>query len=177
MQDPHWYCVRTKRLSEHIATAALRTEIGLPDVFCPRIVFERARRSGRVKVTEALFPCYLFALFDYAGSWRAVRSARGVLRIVGFGGVPMPVPETVIAELREAVQGEETIVMETRVESGDEVDVVAGPLTGLRTVVTRVLPAKQRVAILMEVLGQEREVELPIEQVLPPRHHPLAPRG
>ncbi|MCX7869005.1 MAG: hypothetical protein N2322_03545 [Terrimicrobiaceae bacterium] len=176
-EPPRWYCLRAKKLSEHIAAAALRTEIGLPEVFCPRITFDRARRNVKVRVTEALFPCYLFARFVYSESWRAVRSARGVTSIVSFGGRPAPVPDAVIAELRAAVQGGETIEIPTEIGPGDEIEVVGGPFAGLRTVVTRVLPAKQRVAILMEVLGQEREVEVPCELVLPPKHHPLSPPG
>lgn len=173
-EEPQWYCLRTKKLSEHIAAAALKCEVGLEEVFCPRISFERARRGGKVRVVEALFPCYLFARFAYADKWRAVRSARGVTKIVAFGGLPAVVPSAVIEELRAAVNSRETIEIPTTIEAGAEVELVSGPFQGLRAVVTRVLPARQRVAILMEVLGQEREVEVPQDFVLPQRSHPLA---
>ncbi len=50
-----WYCIRTKPKTERLTSQLLRTEIDLP-VFCPFIRFERARRTGRTWVTEAMFP-------------------------------------------------------------------------------------------------------------------------
>jgi transcriptional antiterminator RfaH len=169
----HWFCVRTKRFNERPCAATLRGEMGL-EVFCPMISFERARRTGRAWVTEALFPNYLFARFDYGMFHRRIRAVRGVLTIVGFGGVAHPVPGGVIEALRESVHGEETIVIPTEIEPGTGVKVVGGPFKGLEAIVTRVVPARQRVAILLEILGMEREVEVPASLVLPETGHPLA---
>lgn len=174
-KGPQWYCIRSKRLSEAISSRALRHDLGL-DVFCPMIRFQRARRSGKVWVQEALFPCYLFAKFDFYELHRRIQAARGVLKIVGFGSGPVPVAEGVISTLREAVKEEETIILESAIQPGEEVDVIGGPFQGIRAVVTRVLPAKQRVAILLELLGMEREVEVSTELVLPPKDHPLRQR-
>jgi transcriptional antiterminator RfaH len=171
-EGERWFCVRTKRLFEKIAASALRSEMGV-DVFCPMIQFERARGSGKVRVTEALFPNYVFSRFDYAATHRRIRAARGVLKIVGFGGCPVPVDETIISSLREAVSEQETILLDTSVDPGDEVQVIGGPFGGLKAVVTRVMPAKERVAILLELLGTVREVEVPLAFVLPEAGHPL----
>lgn len=171
-EGDHWYCIRTKRLAERPAAAAIREELG-SDVFCPMIRFERARRTGKAWVTEALFPNYLFARFDFSTHYRRVQTTRGVLRIVGFGGHPQPVPTRVITELREAVSEKETIILRSDLRPGTEIEVVAGPFRGLRTVVTRILPAKQRVAILLEILGMEREVEIDEKHILPGECHPL----
>jgi transcriptional antiterminator RfaH len=169
----HWFCVRTKRFNERPCAGTLRGEMGL-DVFCPMISFERARQTGKAWVTEALFPNYLFARFDYGAFHRRIRAVRGVLTIVGFGGVAHPVPGGVIEALRESVHGEETIVIPTEIIPGTGVRVVGGPFRGLEAVVTRVLPARQRVAILLEILGMEREVEVSSALVLPETGHPLA---
>ena len=40
-----------------------------------------------------------------------------------------------------------------------------GPLRGVKTIITRVIPAKERVNILLEMLGNEREVELAIDAI------------
>lgn len=173
-EGERWFCVRTKRLFEKIAASALRADMGI-EVFCPMLQFDRARRSGKVRVTEALFPNYLFARFEFATGHRRIKAARGVLKIVGFGGAPASVPDVVISELRAAVLEQETIVLDTSVDAGDEVQVIAGPFGGLRAIVTRVMPAKDRVAILLELLGTEREVEVPMELILPDAGHPLSP--
>ena len=45
---------------------------------------------------------------------------------------------------------------------------------GVKALVTRVLPARDRVAILLSLLGQEREIEVSSKAVLPDMRHPLS---
>jgi transcriptional antiterminator RfaH len=94
---------------------------------------------------------------------------------VNFGseGAAAVVPDEVIRELRSSVQDNETIEIAPGLEEGEEVNVVSGPFQGVRAIVSRLLPAKQRVAILLNLLGMEREVEVSMENVLPDIHHPL----
>jgi transcriptional antiterminator RfaH len=110
---------------------------------------------------------------DYSTQSRHVRSIRGVLTIVGFGDSPTVVPEEIVEDLRREVQDGETIVIQPQIEIGEEVNVIAGPFQGLRAVVSRVLPARERVAVLLEVLGMEREVEVSTKAVLPDQPHPM----
>jgi transcriptional antiterminator RfaH len=171
----HWYCLKARPRHERAAKMALRTDTGL-DVFCPMLKFERARRSGKVKVTEAMFPGYLFACFNYAVHHRLVRTTRGISTIVSFGGVPSIVPPDVIAELRTAVSAAETVEIPTQLSVGEEVQMVEGPFRGIRAVITGVLPARARVTVLLELLGMEREVEVSEKAVLPDIPHPMAAR-
>ena len=46
------------------------------------------------------------------------------------------------------------------VDSTDKVEVVDGPMSGIESVITTVLPGQERVRILMDMLGQEREIEV-----------------
>ncbi len=96
-----------------------------------------------------------------------MRSIRGVITIVGFGDSPAIVPDQIVEDLRREVRDEETIVIQPQIEVGEEVNVIAGPFQGLRAIVSRVLPARERVAVLLEVLGMEREVEVSKTAVLP----------
>lgn len=151
----------------------LRTEVGV-EVFCPFIRFERARKSGKLWVTEAMFPGYVFARFDYLNQQRHIRSIRGVMKIISFGEKPTPVSPEIIEDLRHEVKDGETIVVESSIQIGEEVNVVTGPFKGLRAVVSRVMPAKERVALLLEVLGMEREIEISSKMILPDLPHPMA---
>jgi transcriptional antiterminator RfaH len=174
--DLHWYCLRTKPKTERITSTILRSEADL-EVFCPFIRFERARRSGRLWVTEAMFPGYVFARFRYLPQFRQVQASRGVMKIVNFGGRPAVVSDQIIDDLRGSVKDEETVTIDPAIQVGEEVNVVEGPFRGIKAVVSRVMPGRERVALLLEVVGMEREVEVGLKTVLPDVPHPMARGG
>jgi len=173
IKNHHWYCVKARPRQEKSAKAALMREAGL-EVFCPLLRFERARKSGRVRVVEAMFPGYLFARFCYEEQYRLVGTSNGVSTIVSFGGIPAIVPEEIINELRASVADGETVEIPTSLSVGEEVQVVEGPFQGIRAIVTSVMPARARVTVLLELLGMEREVEVSEKAVLPDAVHPMA---
>ncbi len=174
MTDPtSWYCVRTKPKAERLTSQLLRMEIDLP-VFCPFIRFERARRTGRTWVTEAMFPGYIFVRMDYLNQNRHVRSIRGVITIVGFGDFPAIVPDQIIEDLRREVRDEETIVIQPQIEIGEEVNVIAGPFQGIRAWSAEYCPPGNVSPFLLEVLGMEREVEVSAAALLPDLPHPMS---
>jgi transcriptional antiterminator RfaH len=132
-----WFCVRSKPKAEHIAAKHL--EEAAFEVFLPRIRFQRLTRRGRVWFTEALFPGYLFSRFDRGLSFRQVCATNGVT----------------------------TVVIAPGLEPGDEVTIAAGPFQGLLAVVNQVMPAPQRVRVLLEFLGRQTSVEVSSETVIP----------
>jgi transcriptional antiterminator RfaH len=171
----HWYCVKARPRQEQTAKIALINEAGI-EVFCPLLRFERARKSGRVRVLEAMFPGYLFARFSYDEQFRLVGATNGVSTIVSFGGIPAIVPEAIISELRSSVDDGETVEIPTNFSIGEEVQVVEGPFQGIRAIVTNLMPSRARVTVLLELLGMEREVEVAEKSVLPNVLHPMASR-
>jgi transcription antitermination factor NusG len=101
----------------------------------------------------------------------------GVTKVVGFGGQPAVVGEGIIEELREFARDNEVVEIAPQVVPGDEVTVLDGPFKGLRAVVTRIMPAKERVAVLLDLLGTQREVEVTLGRVVPGKVHPLSGRA
>lgn len=184
-----WYCLHTQPKHEHIAAAQLRQRAGL-QVFVPRIRFRRATRSGPVWVTEPLFLSYFFARFDLDARLHHVRYARGVRDVVHFGTRWPTIPDFVIADLLEGLGADQLQVVEQELCPGDSVEIAGGPLHGLRAVVTRALPANQRVAVLLDFLGRQASVELDRSQLVnaspgapasppgwPAQHKPSPPRS
>ncbi|MCU0784676.1 MAG: transcriptional activator RfaH [Verrucomicrobia bacterium] len=161
-----WFCLRAQPKHEHIAAAHLRKEPDL-EVYLPRIRFKRSTRQGPVWFTEALFPSYLFARFDLAAGLRKVHHARGVRGVVHFGSQWPTIPDAVIDTLRATVGADQVHVIQEQLQPGEDVQISGGVFHGLRAVVTRVLPARQRVAVLLEFLGRQTTVELPTGAVLP----------
>lgn len=155
---PAWYCVRSQIKHEHIAAGHLRQVPGVA-VFCPRVRFQRATRRGKVWFTEAMFPNYLFARFDLR-DLRIIKAAHGVAGVVHFGDNFPPVPEEIITELRTRLDDSDLKVFPDAVQPGDEVVIADGTFMGITAVVQRLLPAKDRVRVLLEFLGRPVETEL-----------------
>lgn len=160
-----WFCVRTHSKQEHIAAAQLRQEAGI-EVFLPRIRYKRSTPTGSTWVTEALFQCYVFARFDLALELRRVQHTRGVRTVVHFGHRWPAIPDGVIAELRNIMADSELHTIEECLQPGDPVELVGGAVHGLKAVVTRLMPAKERVAVLLELLGQQTLLELDRKQLV-----------
>ncbi len=165
-----WYCVRSLPKQEHIAAAHLRTLENV-EVFCPRVRLRKITRRGPVWFVEALFPGYLFARFDRALSQKAVTYSQGVTTIVRFGEEIAEVPHEAIVGLREQMGETECKVLSQEINEGDKVIVAHGLFRGLSSVVTSVMPARDRVRVLLEFLGECRDVELARDQVLPDHDH------
>jgi transcriptional antiterminator RfaH len=171
--EPAWYCLRSKTKQEHIATAHLRMLTGVT-VFCPRIRFKRVTRQGLVWVTEAMFPSYLFAHFELAEMHRQVAYAHGVRGIVRFADRYPTIEEGVLAQLRDHVGVTEVKELDYAPSEGDNVTIAKGAFAGLEAVVTQILPAKERVRVLMDLLGRKIEAEVECSSILREVGHPLA---
>lgn len=156
---PAWYCVRTQPKHEHIAAATLTRNLSL-EVFHPRLKLERATRRGVVRVVEPLFPCYLFVRCSLGERLDEIRYVSGVSSLVHFGQQIPVVPDAVIEELRLCFEAEEPMSVEDRLYPGAEVSVAEGAFLGFSGIVVRLLPARQRVQILLEFLGRTTIAEV-----------------
>jgi transcriptional antiterminator RfaH len=161
---PGWYCARTKPKHEHIAAANIHKHLGM-EVFNPRLRIERSTRRGIVRAVEALFPCYIFvrcAEDDLTG----IRYVNGVSSLVHFGHKIPTVPGEVIEELRECFDNEEPLSVEDRLFAGAEISIADGAFRGLQAIVLKCLPARQRVQVLLDILGRPTVVEVDRQSVI-----------
>lgn len=100
---------------------------------------------------KPFFPGYGFIFFDFPSQYQLVRYTRGVKRVVGSKEGPIPVPEEIILSIksREIDGLIELYKYGEEPEVGDEIEVVEGPLKGLRGVFKRELSDSERVLILL----------------------------
>jgi transcription antitermination factor NusG len=66
------------------------------------------------------------------------------------------------------MEGADLRVIEDVLKPGDAVQIIDGALLGLEAVVTRVMPAQSRVAVLLNFLGRQTTVELDRNQLIFP---------
>ncbi len=167
-----WFCVRTQTKREHIAAKHLR-DLGNIEVFCPRIKYRKATRRGKVWWLEPLFPGYVLAKFNLMEMERAVTFAQGVRGLVRFGQKIPPIRESFVDSLiREFSQQShdepELITLSPSLFIGDEVEIAHGPFQGMKGTIQSITPAKERVNILLEFLGQTQPISLDLFSILLP---------
>jgi len=164
-----WYCIRSKPRMEMMAAATLQT-LDDVEVFLPRTI-----RPSKAKAfsAKALFPGYLFARFDPVNHIRNVHYARGVGYVVRRKEVPVHVPPQVMIELRLISPDGILEIPDLPHRVGDKVKVIAGLFRGDEGTVTQLVPARERVKILFEILGRPTEVEIDEDIVDFPSAHPM----
>ena len=151
-----WYVVQTKPRQESRARDNLQRQ-GF-HCLLPLLQVERIRRGKRLLVDEPLFSRYIFVeLVCTDQNWGTVRSTRGVIGLVQFGGEPAKLPAEWVEEFlsrdREPVR---------LFESGQRVMVADGPFTGVEGIY--LLPdGEARAIVLLELLGKPCKVKFPVE--------------
>jgi transcriptional antiterminator RfaH len=137
----NWFVLNTKPKKE-FQVEKLFAEGGIK-VYNPKYVHD-----DRIK---PFFPGYEFIYFNFPAQYQLVRYTRGVKRVVGNREGPIPVPEEVINGIksREINGLIELFKYGEEPETGDEIEVVEGPLKGLRGIFKKELDDKERVLILL----------------------------
>ena len=166
LDGPVWFCLRAEPKREHLAAISLRRQFGIDSV-SPRLRFRRLTQRGPVWFVEAMFPGYLFARFSYSTQRRAVESAHGIRTILRFGDHLATLPEDTITAFQSHAGVDEVITIDSSLKIGQPVHIIEGPFRGLEVVITQVLPAKERIRVLMDFLGRPLEMEIPEAKVLP----------
>lgn len=153
----NWYVINTKPKKE-FQVERLFTEGGI-EIYNPKYLHE-----DRIK---PFFPGYEFIYFDFPDQYRLVKYTRGVKKVVGVREIPVPIPEEVISEIKCREMnglveidkyGEKPVV-------GDEIEVVEGPLRGLRGVFKKELTAKERVLILLNYVTYQAQLIIEKEKL------------
>lgn len=159
--QPGWYCFKALPKKEQIACEFLKRIDGV-ETFCPRISFIKKTRRGKVRFVESLFPGYVFVSLDLSQNYRKIRSIQGIRDVVAFGDRVPQIPDEIIDELKQHIgNDDQKDLPEPELEPGREVVITEGPFRDLKAVVNSSLNSRQRVAVLLEFLGRQMEVELP----------------
>ncbi|MXP39968.1 transcription termination/antitermination protein NusG [Erythrobacter ramosus] len=134
-------------------------------VFRPLEIVTSIRGGRFVSRLRSFFPGYMFA--GYAGPaapWSVINSTYGVARLVKFGDRPTTVPNRLVAELQAACDDQGVISLASRIMAGASVEVASGSLAGFIGEVERLTP-DQRALVLIEFLGKQTRVSLPVAQL------------
>lgn len=166
MAEAKWYAVHTysgyenkvkTTIEETVRNRHLQDQIIKTEV--PIIQVMEMNKDGALKqVKKKKFPGYAFIkMVMNDDTWYIVRNTRGVTGFVGPGSKPVPLTD----EEAKSVIAEEGTKIETDLEVGDFVTVIAGPWENKSGIVQKINPSKGTVTISIEFLG----VEMPYADV------------
>jgi transcriptional antiterminator NusG len=158
-----WYALRTR--SRHEKRVREQLEARGIEPFLPLTDRLRQWKDRRKRVAFPLFPGYCFARF--ALSLRvAVLTTQGVVQILGNPDGPIPVPDAEIEAIRRLVESTLPYDPHPYLTEGMQVEVIRGPLAGLRGLLLR-KGARARLVIGVTLIHQSASVELDALDVAP----------
>jgi len=158
--DPvKWYAVYVRSRHEKKVHAQLVRK-GV-ETYLPLIEEFRVWSDRKKKVQEPLFRGYLFVRISLKHKLDVLQSD-GVVRLVGTPEYPSPVREEEIDWIKRSL-GDPSIAKSLRMEKyplpGKKVEVISGPLRGIRGVVAQVR-GNARLVIQVEAISRAFSVEV-----------------
>ena len=156
-----WYVMYTKPRQEAVALANLLRQNYT--VFYPqaRVLKRRAGKSSNT-VVESLFPRYMFVNLEVGvDDFSKLRSTKGCVDLVKFGGTPSTVPAGLIDLIQSQIDSDCVIDLSAlhSLPLGSPVRIAEGPFEGLMGTIAA-QKGEERVIVLLSILGAERSVEL-----------------
>jgi transcription antitermination factor NusG len=156
-----WYALRVKTRHEHrVCNILTQKDV---ETFLPTYAITR-RWSDRVKrVSMPLFPGYVFAHLNISRRL-PVLTAPSVIGFVGFGGPPVAVEATIIADLKRVVVSQMNPEPCEYMKVGQRVRICSGSLAGIEGILAQTRQASKLI-ISVDLLHRSVSVEVPREMV------------
>ena len=146
----NWYVLNTKPKKE-FQVEKLFFEGGIK-IYNPKYLHENKVKS--------FFSGYEFIYFDYPTQYQLVKYTRGVKKVVGNQEGPIPISKNVIEEIkaREVNGFIELNKYGEEPEEGSEIEVMEGPMKGLRGIFKKEHTDKERVMILLNYVSYQGQL-------------------
>ena len=166
-----WYALQVRPFHERMSEKIL-TEKGY-DTFLPTYV---RRASGRESKDRelALFPGYIFCRFMSETNGKILTTS-GVIRVVGIGKQPVPVPDQEIEHVRAVIQSGLPQQPWRSLPQGSRVRIESGPMQSLEGVLVS-CGTGRRLVVTITILQRSVGVELDSTTVVSVVRRPLTNR-
>jgi len=132
--EPHWYVAQT--CARHEKRVAEQFEVRGIEHFLPLYETVSRWKDRRVRLQLPLFPGYIFVRVPLRQRLRALE-VPSVVRLVGFGSLPMPVPDQEMEAMRNGLTNRLRAEPHPYLTVGRRVRIKSGPLAGLHGILLR----------------------------------------
>ena len=153
-----WFAIQVRPQSERMVSLLLRYK-GYED-FLPLHPSGSTRGQQRLR---PLFPGYLFCRVT-PNAQGLIVTTPGVVRILGVGSQPLPVPADEVESLRKIVTSGFAIETWQALEEGEIVELTQGALRGCRGIV-KTVKSHHRLIVSITLLHRSVSVELSSDSV------------
>ena len=155
-QQPSWLLLQVKPGQELRAHENIENQGAAS--YCPQIEMEKITRGKRICSLEPLFPGYLFVQVPTADqsalSFTAMRSTRGVSKIVRFGSEFTTINNEVIETVKQRVLNQTAPITKDLPKAGDKIQIIDGPFKGLEAVYQQA-SGEVRSMVLISILHKQ----------------------
>jgi transcription termination/antitermination protein NusG len=155
--DPQWYAAYTS--ANHEQRVAKQLGVRLVEHFVPLYESLRRWKDRKVRLQRPLFPGYVFVRLALRERLRVLQ-VPGVVRLVGFNGMPCALPDSEIEALKSGLASGARVEPHLFQTVGRRVRVKAGPLEGLQGIVVR---RKNRVRLIISLDLIQRAAAVEVE--------------
>ena len=162
-QEPRWYALKTR--ARHEKRVCEQLEHRNIDTFLPLCESWRQWKDRKKKIAIPLFPGYCFARFPLIERVR-VLSVLGVANMVSITGCPEPIRDDELAAIQTLVSTKLHYDPHPFLEEGMDVEVVRGPLAGVRGKLLR-KDRLTRLVLAVTLVRQAAVVEIHPADVAP----------
>ena len=129
----YWYALYTRPRFEKKVDLQLK-ELDI-QTFLPLRTVTKYWSDRKKQIDEPIFPSYLFVYANSKEQFLAFQSY-GSVRLVSFNGRPTRIPDEQIHAVRRVLTSGYTPIVNHYFAKGDEVEIVSGPLVGIKGFVT-----------------------------------------
>jgi len=151
-----WYALRTRSRHEKLVRDRLSSQ-GIESLL-PTVTKLSQWKDRRKEIVVPLFPGYCFARFAWPDRLM-VQQTSGVVEIVGYRDRPEPIPDEEIEAIKRLMATSLRYDATPYLREGMVVEVVRGPLRGVRGVLVR-KGTRHRLVIAVHLIQRAASVEI-----------------
>ncbi len=156
----NWFALLTRsNFEQTVYTSMVKKKV---EAFLPKIKKKSRRKDRNLMIEIPLFPGYIFVKTGLApASQLHILKTTGAVRLLGNQSGPVPVPQSQVESLKIMTSSNMDLITgaNIRLEKGDPVIIIEGPMAGVTGEFTR-YKGKGRVVIKIDALGQYAGVEV-----------------
>lgn len=153
-----WYVVHCISRRETQTASALMSKLDHAEVYAPKLL----RRRGAENLSAPLFPGYIFINVEMSAVGPGqINTTPGVLKLLEISGTPQKLAPGTVEAIQERIEllnsGKQPL---RKFKTGEPVRLSDGPFKGLEAIFLGPVSSHERVRILLEFLGQPREIQI-----------------